>query len=76
MFLASVLTGHSANFGTRISRQLRFAPELPPAHPLYGGADHPGQFDSVQGGPHSGSLMWVLYEREHAYPRYCIELVA
>ena len=74
MFLASVLTGHSKNFGTATQMSLKLAPELPPSHPVYSSVDFPGQYDSVQGGPHSGSLMWILYEREHAYPRYCIEL--
>ena len=42
---------------------LKRAPDLPTGHPCY-----PGLYDSVQGGPHSGSLMWIVYHSDQAYP--------
>ena len=65
MFLASVLCGHSKVYGTTLAKTLKRAPDLPAGHSCY-----PGLYDSVQGGPHSGSLMWIVYHSDQAYPRY------
>jgi hypothetical protein len=65
MFLASVLCGYSRVYGTTTVTTLKRAPDLPTGHPCY-----PGLYDSVQGGPHSGSLMWIVYHSDQAYPRY------
>ena len=67
MFLARVLTGHAKNYGTNLAQHLTRPPPLPSSHPA-----SPGLYDSVQGGPHSGSIMCIVYQVSKAYPEYLI----
>lgn len=63
MFLASVLTGKAKVYGSTLARTLKRPPLLP---------DGSGLYDSVQGGPHSGSIMYVIYDSDQALPLYFI----
>ena len=65
MFLATVLTGVFKDYGVKTEKNLKRAPELPRSHP-----NHPGLYDSVKGGPHSGSFMYIVYSSDQAYPLY------
>jgi len=63
LFLAKVLTGKSKDFGQSLSNGLKRPPPLPSGQGLY---------DSVKGGPHSGSVMYVVYDHKRSYPSYLI----
>lgn len=63
LFLAMVLTGKSKDFGTNTETDLKRPPVLPSGGGIY---------DSVKGGPHSGSLMYVVYDTAKSYPAYLI----
>ena len=63
IFLAKVLTGRSKDFGETLCQNLKRPPPLPSGAGLY---------DSVKGGPHSGSVMYVVYNWEQSYPAYLI----
>eukprot|EP00940_MAST-03C_sp_MAST-3C-sp2_P001067 g1067.t1 len=66
MFLANVLTGRSKDYKTTVSDTTR-ALKRPPA------IGNSGNFyDSVKGGPHSGSIMYIIYDMSKAYPAYLI----
>jgi len=65
IFLAAVLCGDTKNYGMTKGQSLKRAPELPGGHKRY-----PGLYDSVQGGPHDGSVMYIVYEGSQAYPLY------
>lgn len=65
LFLASVLTGVEKDFGKTTMNSLKRAPQLPSGHPR-----HPGLYDSVMGGPHSGTIMYIVYGSDQAYPLY------
>eukprot|EP00940_MAST-03C_sp_MAST-3C-sp2_P003410 g3410.t1 len=73
MFLAYVACGNIKNYGMKKMTSLKRGPDLEPGHPDYGGQWSPGLYDSVQGGPHSGSVMYIVYNGEQAYPAYLIE---
>jgi hypothetical protein len=73
MFLAHVACGNVKDYGTTLMNSLKRAPDLPPGHPDYGNATVPGLYDSVKGGPHSGSCMYIIYTLSQAYPAYLIE---
>jgi len=75
MILAQVAVGVSFNYKKSINRDLRRPPERPP--PSTGGGPEiefrgAQLYDSVKGGPHSGSIMYVVYDSGYAYPRYLI----
>ena len=65
MFLASVLCGEMKVYGTTLAKNNKRAPQLPSGHPRY-----PGLYDSVKGGPHSGSYMYIVYRSDQAMPLY------
>jgi len=65
MFLASVLCGEFKNYGTTLAQSNKRAPQLPSGHSRY-----PGSYDSVKGGPHSGSYMYIVYKADQALPLY------
>eukprot|EP00940_MAST-03C_sp_MAST-3C-sp2_P001068 g1068.t1 len=66
MFLAKVLTGRSKDYKTTVDDTTR-ALKRPPA------IGNSGNFyDSVKGGPHSGSIMYIIYDMSQAYPAYLI----
>lgn len=65
MFLASVITGESKDYKTTLAQGLKRAPDLPDSHPR-----HPGLYDSVKAGPHSGSIMYIVYEADMSLPLY------
>ena len=73
MFLAYVLCGNIKDYGMATSNGLRRAPNLPPGHADYGTSAAPGLYDSVKGGPHSGSHMYIVYTLAQTYPGYLIE---
>ena len=74
MFLANVLTGFAKDYGTTKQENLKRPPDVRYKwHPLWEDASAPGIYDSVRGGPHSGTIMYVTYEKGYAYPSYLIE---
>ena len=58
------LNSHS-NTGTTTMNSLKRAPDLPSYHP-----HAPGLYDSVKGGPHSGTYMYIVYNADQSYPLY------
>jgi serine/threonine protein kinase len=62
--LVQFTLGKSKPFGTEIDRDLRLPPPLLP-----GSSD---RYDSVSGGPHSGSMMHIVYENDMVYPKYLV----
>ena len=65
LFLASVLIGEYKDYGTTTMNSLKRAPDLPSHHP-----HAPGLYDSVKGGPHSGTFMYIVYNADQSYPLY------
>jgi len=65
VFLATVLCGDTKIYGSKKDQSLKRAPDLPSGHP-----HAPGLYDSVEGGPHDGSKMYIVYEGSQAYPLY------
>ena len=65
LFLAAVLCGDTKVYGMTKAQSLKRAPDLPAGHKRA-----PGLYDSVQGGPHDGSIMYIVYEGSQAYPLY------
>lgn len=65
VFLALVLTGRSKDYGTQKAQTLKRAPDLEAGHEFA-----PGLYDSVKGGPHDGTIMYIVYEGAQAYPLY------
>ena len=60
-----MLCGDTKVYGMTKAQSLKRAPDLPTGHKRY-----PGLYDSVQGGPHDGSIMYIVYEGSQAYPLY------
>ena len=75
LIIADVAVGDYFNYGKAIDRSLSRPPQKAPSGkaaevefqdaPLY---------DSVKGGPHGGSCMFVVYLPSQAYPRYLVTL--
>jgi hypothetical protein len=61
--LVQFALGNSKPYGTEIDRDLRLPPLLPSSSDRY---------DSVSGGPHSGSMMHIVYENDMVYPKYLV----
>lgn len=59
-----MITGYDKNFNRTTKTDLKRAPDLPAGH-----AGYPGLYDSVQGN-HDGSVMFIVYEGQQAYPLY------
>ena len=60
IFLARVLCGREKDYKTQKDMSLKRPPTMP-------GGD---LYDSVCGGPHAGSIMYITYDKSQAYPMY------
>jgi len=65
IFLATVLIGEYKDYKTTTMNSLKRAPDLPSNH-----SHAPGLYDSVKGGPHSGTFMYIVYNADQSYPLY------
>jgi hypothetical protein len=63
ILLVKMALGNFKNYGKDIDRELRLPPMLPQSK---------DRFDSVTGGPHSGSIMHIVYTNEAVYPQYVV----
>lgn len=63
VILAHVLCGRVFDYGQTLDKGLKRPPYVANSTDIY---------DSVQGGPHSGSVIRVVYSNAHSYPSYVI----
>ena len=77
MIIADVAVGDAYDYKKAIDRSLRRPPQKAPdaaGAPVEIEFQDSPLYDSVKGGPHGGSCMYVVYLPAQAYPRYLLTL--
>ena len=58
------MLGEWKDYGTETNQEL----DLPPLKPDISGQ----RYDSVRGGPHSSSIMYIVYSNDRVFPEYLV----